>query len=184
MCKRQSLMWQKLFIFNKSGFRSRYFFSLSDQWDPRIKIMLVRRFGSGIYHEFSSLVKLQGLNYSNLSVMRMKIKVFQCFSWWTKKKKKMKKQHGKTQIPWSSVVQVLVGGGGHLGSNCCFPQWSPAANIWAPRWRWMFMLPANDTRTVACHCLLVGLSTFLYNSVITGHRNPLRSPAGISETQI
>lgn len=38
------------------------------------------------------------------------------------------------------------------------------------------MLPANDTRTVTCHCLLVGLSKFLYNSVITGHRNSLRSP--------
>lgn len=99
MCKRQSLMWQKLFIFNKSGFRSRYSFSLSDQWDPRIKIMLVRRFGSGIYHEFSSLVKLQGLNYSNLSVMRMKIKVFQCFSWWTKKKKKWKNSMERPKYP-------------------------------------------------------------------------------------
>lgn len=94
---------------------------------PAKKIMLVRRFGSGIYHEFSSLAKLQGLNHSNLFIMRMKIKVFQCFSWRTK----LKKQHGRTQMLWSPVVQVLVGGGGHLGSNCCFPQWGPAANIWA-----------------------------------------------------
>lgn len=134
--------------------------------------MLVRRFASGIHHEFSSLAKLQGLSHSNLSIMRRKIKVLQCFSWWTK----LKKQHGRTQKPWSPVVQILVGGGGHLGSNCCFPQWSPAANIWAPCWRWTSVLPANVTSTVTCRCLLVGLTVFLYNPVITGHRNSLRSP--------
>lgn len=88
----------------------------------------------------------------------------------------IKSQHGRTQKPWSPVVQVLVGGGGHLGSNCCSPKRSPAASIWAPRWRWTSVLPANDSRTVTCHCLLVGLSEFLYNSVITGHRNSLRNP--------
>lgn len=130
MCKRQSLMWQKLFIFNKLNSEVGIFSSLWDQWDPSKKIMLVRGFGSGIYHEFSSLAKLQGLNQSNSSIMRMKIKVFQCFSWWTKQKKKKKawkdlwcKYLLEMEDVWGQIAASpsevqLPTSGPHIGDEC------------------------------------------------------------------
>lgn len=86
------------------------------------------------------------------------------------------KQHRSTQKPRPPVVQALVRDGGHWGSSCCFPHWGPKADVWALQWRWMPALPANDTKIMIFHCLLVGLTIFLHNSVITGYRLCLRRP--------
>lgn len=115
---------------------------------------------------FPLLRNFRGSQHSKLCI-EGKIKVFHVFH---------NEQSETKQKPQRPVVQVLVRDGGHWGSSCCSPHWGPKADTCATRWRWMPALPASDTKTMIFHCLLVGLTIFLYNSVITGYRNWLRRP--------
>lgn len=141
---------------------------------PQQGNMLIRRFGSGIYHESWVFLPCKTSRVQNTQsyVLRGKSKFFNVFH----NEQSETKQHGRTQMPWPPAIQVLGRDEGRWGSSCCFPRWGPKADVWAMHGRWMPVLPANDTEAMSFHCLLVEIAIFLYNSVIIGYRNWLRRP--------
>lgn len=114
-----------------------------------------------------------------------KSKFFKAFHGELSKRNKQNKKKPK-KTAWKDPNALITCGASTcwrwrtFGVKLLLPPVRSSCQHLAPHWRWMSVLPANDTRAVTCHCPLVGLSNFLYNSVITGHRNSLGSPVVVA----